>query len=150
MEIVVANRQRTKRIDTRLLKRLAARIAAELEFEKVELGIRLVGAEEMDRVHHEFMAIAGSTDVITFDHGSDPPRAIHGDVFICIDDAIEQARAFGVTWQEEIARYAIHGILHLYGMDDRNADARAIMKWEENRLVKLAAKEFALKRLEKK
>lgn len=150
MEIVVANRQRTKRIDTRLLKALARWCAAEMSAEEIELGIHLVGANEMADVHQRFMNIEGSTDAITFDHGSVPPKKVHGEIFVCVDDALEQAREFKTKWQEEIARYAIHGILHLLGFDDLNPAARRIMKREENRLVALARKEFKLSQLERK
>ena len=149
MEIVVANRHRKKKIDARFLKRLVAWCAGELKIERVELGIRLVGAWEMATAHEEFMDVPDSTDVITFDHGSAPPAAIHGEIFICIDDAIENARTFKTKWQEEAVRYTIHGILHLLGFDDFMPEARRLMKRQENRLLKLAAKNFNFAQLER-
>ena len=46
-----------------------------------------------------------------------------------------QAKQFKTTWQSEIVRYVIHGVLHLLGHDDRLAAARRRMKREENRLL---------------
>jgi probable rRNA maturation factor len=59
----------------------------------------------------------------------------------------EQARRFGVTWQAELARYIIHGILHLRGHDDQNATARRRMKREEGRLLKELDGRFRLSKL---
>ena len=46
---------------------------------------------------------------------------IHGEMFICVDEAIVQAKKFKTNWQSEVVRYIIHGILHLLGHDDLNA-----------------------------
>jgi probable rRNA maturation factor len=150
-EISISNRQRARRIDQRFFEKILRWLADEaLSLDHIEVGFHLVNAIEMARVHEEFMGISGSTDVVTFDHGSEPPRRIHGEIFISVDDAIAQARAFKTTWQCEVVRYAIHGVLHLLGFDDLKADARAKMKREENRFLRAAAKAFSLSKLEKR
>ena len=89
----------------------------------------------MARVNWDFLRHEGSTDVITFDHGSTPER-LHGELFISVADAVAQAAEFGTTWPEELARYVIHGLLHLRGHDDLEPAKRRVMKREENRLVR--------------
>lgn len=148
-EIVVANRQRTKRLDPQFIEQLADAILSELKVEDAELGLHFVGAKEMARVHEQFMNIAGSTDVITFDHGSKPPAIVHGELFISVEDAIAQAREFKTTWQSEVARYMVHGVLHLLGFDDLEPTARARMKRAENRALKKITAQTNLRRLEK-
>ena len=149
-EIVVANRQRTRRLDRKLIEEIAQEVLTGLGVENVALGLHFVSAKEMARVHQQFMNIAGSTDVITFDHGSEPPTSVHGEIFISVEDAIAQAREFKTTWQSEVARYVIHGILHLLGFDDLKPAARKKMKQAENRLVKKIAARLDLRALEKK
>ena len=68
MNVVIANRQRTKKINARLLKQIVGGLLAELEITVAELGINLVGAREMTLVNETFLQHEGSTDVITFDH----------------------------------------------------------------------------------
>jgi len=65
---------------------------------------------------------AGATDVIAFDYSI---RASHlrGEIFICVDEALVQARRFRTTWQSESVRYVVHGVLHLLGFDDRRPAA---------------------------
>src|SRR5689334_3973530 len=106
----------------------------------------------MARINQTFLQHEGSTDVITFDHSKTPPTRpfdvnspspaagpgpgpIHGEIFISVPDAVAQAREFGTTWQDELVRYVIHGLLHLLGHDDLQPAARRVMKRAENRLV---------------
>src|SRR5687767_14228369 len=150
MELVINNRQRARRLDRKLLKQIGEFTLSESRVQSAELGIHFVSAKQMANVHEQFMNIAGSTDVITFNHGSEPPTRIHGEIFISIEDAIAQAREFKTTWQSETARYIIHGILHLLGHDDLRAKARAKMKREENRLLRKIESNFNLRQIEKR
>jgi probable rRNA maturation factor len=149
MNVVIANRQRTKKINTRFLKQIVLELFAELEISEAELCIHLVGAKEMARVNWQFLQHEGSTDVITFDHSDlkfeirNSKFEISGELFICADDAVKQAKQFGTNWQAEVVRYVVHGILHLLGYDDLKPALRRVMKREENRLVRLLAKKFS-------
>ncbi len=150
MNVVIANRQRARKINSRLLKQIVSALFTELQITEAELGINLVGAREMTLVNENFLQHEGSTDVITFDHLDPRPKTqdakpkIHGELFICVDEAILQARTFDTIWQSEVVRYVVHGILHLLGHDDRRAAARRVMKREENRLVRGLAGRFSL------
>ena len=104
----------------------------------LELGVHLVSAREMARVNWQFLRHEGSTDVITFDHGSTATH-LHGELFISIEDAEVQAEAFGTDWNTELARYLIHGLLHLYRHDDLTPEPRRVMKRLEGRLLRREA-----------
>jgi probable rRNA maturation factor len=152
MNLVVANRQRKKKINARVLKLIISDLLAELEITEAELGINLVAAREMALVNETFLKHAGSTDVITFDHREksrrrDRATEIHGELFICVDDAIKQAKEFKTRWQSEVVRYVVHGVLHLLGYDDLKPALRRRMKREENRLVRLLTRRFSLAQL---
>ena len=144
MNIVIANRQRTKPVNTRRLRLIVEALFEELAISDAEFGINLVGAREMTLVNETFLQHAGSTDVITFNHGEDASPALHGELFVCVDEAILQARRFKNDWQSEVMRYVVHGVLHLRGYDDLRAGPRKKMKLEENRLVRLLKKRFSL------
>jgi probable rRNA maturation factor len=144
--ITIVNRQRAKRINLRLLKQITDALLVELKIESAELGISLVGAKEMAQVNWNFLRHEGSTDVITFDH-AEKRKQVYGELFVCVDDAIRQAKEFKTSWQSEIIRYIVHGVLHLLGHDDANAKARRKMKREENLLLRKLSARFALSRL---
>jgi probable rRNA maturation factor len=67
-----------------------------------------------------------------------------------VDEAIAQARKYRCPWQSELARYVIHGALHLRGYDDKRAPSRSRMKREEERLLRLISSRFNLRKLELK
>ena len=167
------NRQRVRRIDTALLHRITLHILREqLQIADFELAIHLVAATEMARVNKTFLDHEGSTDVITFDYSDEgfrvsgfafrvdrdgtqpetrnakPETTLHGEIFLCLDDAVVQARQFRTTWQSEVVRYVIHGLLHLCGHDDLKPADRRIMKREENRLLREIDTQFPLGQLE--
>jgi probable rRNA maturation factor len=163
----VANRQRTKKINTRFLKQVVAEIFAELKITDAELGVNLVGAEEMARVNWQFLRHEGPTDVITFDHAApvaalvkartksrttfraftSAATSLHGELFVCVDEAVSQAKNFKTSWQAETVRYVVHGVLHLLGYDDLKPDLRRKMKRAENRLVRRLAGRFLFTRI---
>jgi len=168
MSVTIANRQRVRKINRRLLKKIANALLAELEIKKAEIGICLAAAPEMTRLNEIFLKHKGSTDVIAFDYGLGVPpsggsrrgvmpvqnnrlkpghQMLHGEIFICVDEAVLQARQFGTSWQLEIVRYLIHGVLHLLGFDDSSAGARRKMKREENRRLREIAHRFPLSKL---
>jgi probable rRNA maturation factor len=153
MNIVIANRQRMQKINSRLLKEITASLMADLKIEEAELGISLVAEREMTLVNETFLRHEGSTDVITFDYSNAESKVwgaalkLRGEIFVCVDEAVSQAHKFKTSWQSEIVRYIVHGVLHLLGHDDRRAAARGRMKREENRLLRKLSARFALSKL---
>jgi probable rRNA maturation factor len=167
MDIAILNRQRVRKINLRLLKKIANALLAELEIKKAEIGICLVAAPEMTRLNETFLKHKGSTDVIAFDYQDsvgqasslshskirkvrdrqDVCPALQGEIFVCVDEAVLQARKFGTSWQSEVIRYMVHGVLHLLGFDDSSAGARRKMKREENRQLREMTRRFPLSKL---
>jgi probable rRNA maturation factor len=148
--IVISNRQRTgaraRKIDLRLLEKIAAAALKELELEAAELGIVLVGAKEMASLNEKFLQHEGPTDVITFDY-SEGTEDLNGEIFVCVTEAERQAKEFKTSWQSEVVRYVAHGILHLAGHDDLQPAAQKKMKKEEGRLVRELSRRFTLSKL---
>jgi probable rRNA maturation factor len=68
-------------------------------------------------------------------------------LFICPEVAVTQAKEFQTTWQAEVVRYVVHGVLHLLGYDDLKPHLRRVMKREENRLVRRLEKRFSFAQL---
>lgn len=162
-ELCLRNRQRVRRINRRQLRKIiVAILREEFGLTAYQLGVHLVAAPEMTHVNEKYLGHAGSTDVITFDHTpaaplpdpeSSPPREfrssamLHGEIFICVTEAVAQARRFRTTWQAEVLRYILHGLLHLRGYDDIHTAARRAMKQVENRLLRRVVRRFALSNL---
>ncbi|MGD1089893.1 MAG: rRNA maturation RNase YbeY [Verrucomicrobiota bacterium] len=148
MTVTITNRQRKRKINSRLLKKIVGTLLTELEIQETELGINLVAAPKMALVNETFLQHKGSTDVITFDYRDKTEGTfLRGELFVCVDEAFLQALKYGTNWQSEVVRYIVHGVLHLLGHEDHQIAARRKMKCEENRLLRGLSHRFPLSKL---
>ena len=132
--IVVTNRPRKLRLAAAEIHRVAGAVLAEAGLE-AEVAIHFISARRSAEMNRQFLQHEGPTDILTFDQGSTAQR-LRGELFVCVPEAIRQAREFGATAEAELLRYVVHGLLHLRGFDDVEAARRRVMKREENRLVR--------------
>ena len=87
-----------------------------------EMSLVLVDDLKMSQLHQRFMGIAGPTDVLTFPLDADARgRSTCGEVVICVGEARRQARQRHVPVERELLLYALHGLLHLCGFEDKTA-----------------------------
>lgn len=77
------------------------------------------------------------TDIITFDYTEE--NIISGDIFISIDRVKENATKFKTTFEGELSRVIIHGVLHLMGYKDKSAQEKEQMRSKENFYLTLQA-----------
>ena len=75
------------------------------------------------------------TDIITFDYCEGD--VISGDLFISLDTVRTNAEQVGATYEEELHRVIIHGILHLCGINDKGPGEREIMEAAEDKALAL-------------
>lgn len=75
------------------------------------------------------------TDIITFDYCEG--NKISGDLFISIDSVRENALFYGATFEDELDRVMVHGVLHLLGYDDHTPEEIAVMRAKENYYVNI-------------
>ena len=73
------------------------------------------------------------TDIITFDYTEN--QLVAGDLFISIIRVKENSERFDVTFNMELKRVIVHGILHLLGYGDRNEKEKSLMRQMEDRYL---------------
>ena len=100
-----------------------------------EIGYLFVDDEKILEVNREYLGHDYYTDVITFDYDEDD--TVIGDIVISLDTVRSNAQLFGKTYEEELYRVIIHGILHLCGINDKGPGEREIMEAAENRALDL-------------
>ena len=86
--------------------------------------------EEILRVNRQFLDHDYYTDIITFDDCIG--RMLRGDMFISLDTVRSNAEGLGVSYDSELRRVIVHGILHLCGINDKGPGEREIMEAAEN------------------
>jgi probable rRNA maturation factor len=88
-----------------------------------EASVTLLDDAEIAQLNRDFLSHDGATDVISFalyEPGEDPI----GDIYIGFEQARRQADADGIALDEELARLAVHGVLHVLGHDHPAGTAR--------------------------
>lgn len=91
--------------------------------------------EEILRVNREFLRHDYFTDIITFDYSH--RERVGGDLFISLDTVRSNAGELGVSYDSELLRVIVHGLLHLCGIDDKGPGEREIMEANENAALRI-------------
>ena len=106
-----------------------------LNKEHSEVSVLVVDEETMSTLHSKHSGIDETTDVLTFDHGSDE-HAVRADIAVCGDVALLESEKHNTTIQHELLLYILHGILHCCGFDDCDDESHQKIHAEEDRVLK--------------
>ena len=107
-----------------------------------DIGYIFCNDEKILEVNRQYLQHDYYTDIITFDYSDDAlltgrKDTISGDLFISLDTVRTNAEQQGTTYEEELHRVIIHGILHLCGINDKGPGEREIMEAAENKALEL-------------
>ena len=109
------------------------KVVSNNEFELGEVNYIFCDDEYLLKLNVEFLQHDTLTDIISFDNSLG--KLINGDIFISIERVQENAKEYNVTFEEELHRVMIHGILHYMGLKDKSADEKMLMRKEENKAL---------------
>lgn len=84
-------------------------------------------------INRQYLSHDYYTDVITFDYVED--NRISGDIFISVDTVRANSEEYGTTFEDEMLRVMIHGVLHLMGYDDHEESDVAAMRAKEDECI---------------
>lgn len=118
-----------KRETTKWIREVAATYGRKVG----EVGYMFVDDEKILEVNNEYLGHNYYTDIITFDYNEG--NTLNGDLVISLDTVKTNAEKFGKTYDEELHRVIIHGILHLCGINDKGPGEREIMEAAENKAL---------------
>ena len=91
--------------------------------------------EYLLEINKKYLSHDYYTDVITFDYTEG--SVISGDILISIERVKENAKEYEATFEEELHRVIIHGVLHLLGSKDSSVKERAEMSRREDEALAL-------------
>ncbi|MBI2645415.1 rRNA maturation RNase YbeY [Candidatus Uhrbacteria bacterium] len=107
-----------------------------------DISIILIGKEKMRALHAAYKKVNRVTDVLSFFYErTRDDRTPHGELFLCVPQATQQARQYHVSLSHEIARLTVHGFLHIYGYDHQKKHERGIMRSAERAILCICKKE---------
>ncbi len=106
-----------------LLTRAVAATAAARHITDAQISVTLLGDAAIAELNRRFLSHEGPTDVIAFalyEHHETPV----GDVYVGFEQAVRQAADHGIPVEQELARLAVHGTLHVLGEEHPEGEER--------------------------
>ena len=111
------------------------RVAATYGKKVGDVSYIFVNDDKILEVNQQYLQHDYYTDIITFDYSEG--NVISGDLFISLDTVRTNAEQVGATYEQELNRVIIHGILHLCGINDKGPGEREIMEAAENKALSI-------------
>ena len=135
--IRVTNAQREAPIDISRMRHVARCVIRRLRIRTSgTLAMTFIGSRRMQALNERFLRHDRPTDVLSFRYEREP---IIGEILIAPRQARSYARGRRIPYEQELARYVVHGLLHWLGQEDRTRAQRWKMRVMEDRLLRHAA-----------
>ena len=111
--VEINNLTTSPRTDEGFLRRVAEKVLEEENKKEADLSIALVGQGRIRELNKKYRGKNRVTDVLAF-----PDKEIGlGEIVICLREVKKNAKRYGLTFEKELSRVLIHGLLHLLGYD---------------------------------
>ncbi|MDQ7051646.1 MAG: rRNA maturation RNase YbeY [candidate division KSB1 bacterium] len=131
----IYNQSPFKKLKKQPFRRLASAVWQAHQKDGCDLTITFVTTDAIVDLNQRYLQRSYQTDVISFNLGADPEGKTIGDIYICPEVARENAEYYGCSFEEELARLVIHGVLHVIGYDDATDTEREAMRRLENKFL---------------
>ena len=100
-----------------------------------EINYVFCSDEYLHKINKAFLNHDTYTDIISFDYKLG--NSINGDIYISIDRVKDNSLLYKVSFEEELRRVMIHGILHFCGFKDKTEEDKKVMREKENECLSL-------------
>ncbi len=122
------------KLDRKAVRAWIAAVAATYDGRKVgNLNYIFCNDDRILEVNKEFLGHDYYTDIITFDYSE--PGLVSGDMFISLETVETNSFKFHTSYDKEMMRVIIHGVLHLCGINDKGPGERAVMEAAEEKAL---------------
>lgn len=125
----------THQVDAALLHRLLHYVFEAEGRVPAEVTVVLTDHATVLDLNRSYLRHDYHTDVLSFPLHDAPEAPVEGEVYVDLDTAAERHTEFGASFEEEVRRYAVHGVLHLLGYDDASPAEQAAMRVLEDRYL---------------
>lgn len=105
------------------------------KFELENLTYIFCSDEYLLEINQNFLNHDTYTDIITFDYSEE--QKLSAEIYISTERVAENAKTYEVTFEQELQRVMVHGVLHCCGYKDKTESERQLMRTKENEKIKL-------------
>ncbi|MCX6167874.1 MAG: rRNA maturation RNase YbeY [Ignavibacteriales bacterium] len=134
MKNVFVSCEKGIRVDKKTVQNIVNMVTKELELDINSLEYNFISSKTMIEINNSYLGHNYATDIITFDYSVEK-NILDGEIFISLEDAVENSKIYRVSADNELLRLIIHGILHLIGLDDTTIAKKKKMKKVEDEMV---------------
>ncbi|MDY7010287.1 MAG: rRNA maturation RNase YbeY [Planctomycetota bacterium] len=134
-KVTVSNRQKTLDVSESRLRRLVEFVSASERRDIESVDVAIVDADEIESVNRRYLNHPGPTDVLSFDLSDEGARAISAQIIVCSEVATTEAPHHGLSAEDELTLYVIHGLLHLVGYDDAEKEQAERMMTRQEQIL---------------
>ncbi|MEZ0007444.1 putative rRNA maturation factor [Flavobacterium sp. 28YEA47A] len=104
------------------------------EFKKEgEINYIFCDDEYLHEINVKYLDHDTLTDIISFDYSIG--NELHGDIFVSVERVADNAKDFNVSFDEELKRVLVHGILHFAGYKDKSETDELLMRSKEDEKI---------------
>jgi probable rRNA maturation factor len=135
-KISVASPQEAVVVDRGFMRAVARAVLEGEGIANYELSLAFVDDPTIHRLNLRYLQHDEATDVLSFPLSDAGSKKLAGELVIGAEVALARAREHGHDVQHELGLYVIHGLLHLCGFDDHEADDAAAMRDRERHYLK--------------
>jgi len=107
-----------------------SKVISSEEFKEGDINYVFCDDAYLHKLNVEFLNHDTLTDIISFDESIG--KILYGDIFISVERVAENVKIYRTTFQEELCRVMVHGVLHYCGYKDKTDDDLKQMRDKEN------------------
>ena len=132
IKVDIKNIQDKIKVDRRFIRRIV-RETLKREGRSGEVSLVITDDAHIRELNRKYRSVDKPTDVLAFPMGDDE---VLGDIVISVDRVEEQALAYRQSFEQEMARLLVHGVLHLLGYADGNRQQKKKMHERQEQILK--------------
>jgi rRNA maturation RNase YbeY len=122
-----------------LLSNWLIQVATEHDAEIEDINYIFCSDTYLLEINRQYLNHDYFTDIITFDNSAEG-EALLSDIFVSVDRVKDNANIQGITFEQEMHRVLVHGLLHLLGYNDKESDDQILMRQKEDACLSLLKK----------
>ena len=119
-----------------IVKEIVELILKDKNVNNAHLSFIFCSDDLLSKLKKEYFGVDQLTDVITFDLSEDAEKFLEAEIYVNLKRANINAKKYDQTFNDEVKRLIIHGLLHLLGFDDKTFDEKLEMEKLENQYLK--------------
>ncbi|REG98885.1 rRNA maturation RNase YbeY [Flavobacterium aquicola] len=89
--------------------------------------------EYLHKINLEYLNHDTLTDIISFDYTMG--NEISGDIFVSVERVSDNSKDYNTSFEDELKRVLVHGVLHYCGYKDKSEGDEALMRSKEDEKI---------------